>query len=175
MAFESVVCPQCSATDGFTMVEPNTYYCPYHKGLFKHVDSSRIKVQIEGFCHCGRHMAVECRRCHRNICGPELPPPFGIVYLRDFGYLLRPMDFSKKHPVGGRAANWVTSRRQADVDAGNTPELGPVMFTEDMFSPITQGQPGQFERVCSSCVTAERVPAAFDAIIQGRMCYHPRC
>jgi hypothetical protein len=42
MGFESIVCPECRASEGFTKVEADTYYCPYHKGLFKYVDPSLI-------------------------------------------------------------------------------------------------------------------------------------
>jgi hypothetical protein len=60
MAFESIVCPECRATDGFTQVEPDTYYCPYHKGLFKYVDSSLITVTHQNAFHGCTHCGSDC-------------------------------------------------------------------------------------------------------------------
>jgi hypothetical protein len=77
MGLEAIVCPYDGATDGFTKVEPDTYYCPHHKGLFKYVDPTRIIVDhrqsfCDGHCGpCGARADAECVRCGRPHCIDE--------------------------------------------------------------------------------------------------------
>src|ERR1700704_5083909 len=65
MAFEGVTCPECGAKEGITKVEPDTYYCSHHKGLFKYVDPSRHERE---FCSCGNRVNFQCRVCGTGLC-----------------------------------------------------------------------------------------------------------
>jgi hypothetical protein len=69
MTFESVICPQCGAADGFTQVESDTYYCSHHKGLFKHVAPKRdVVVAFCGLDNCGIIAEGRCAYCGRAFC-----------------------------------------------------------------------------------------------------------
>jgi hypothetical protein len=177
MAFESIKCPECTATDGFTKVEPDTYYCPYHKGLFKYVDPSRVKIQLEGiFCQCGAlHAPVECEQCRERLCTPNPASMEPLVYLREFGYLLREVDFTKRHLAFGRASIEAQSHRDLKRKYFGDVEHGPVLFDKDMINSRTARRGSSPRILCFSCDRAERVRVTYDAIIQGDACHHPRC
>lgn len=70
MPFESVVCPECGKADkDFVQVEPGTYYCSYHKGLFKYVASSSKSTGSDlGLCECGTIAIGRCKKCARSVC-----------------------------------------------------------------------------------------------------------
>jgi hypothetical protein len=65
--FESITCPECQADKDFVQVEPDTFYCPYHKGLFKHVDPTG---QLGGaaLCPCGIIARSRCNKCAKPVC-----------------------------------------------------------------------------------------------------------
>src|SRR5258708_246898 len=110
MSFEGIVCPDCGASAGITQVEPDTFYCSHHKGLFKYVDPSRIKVQVEGsFCSCGNRVEFRCQPCNEGLCAecdaiewqmgartpsdhpmrrPSRDPRKLVIPLQSFGYLV---------------------------------------------------------------------------------------
>ena len=77
MAFEGVICPHDGATEGITQVEPDTFYCSHHKGLFKYVDPQRFTVKLEdtfaACVHCGAGCGRKadygkCARCGELHC-----------------------------------------------------------------------------------------------------------
>jgi hypothetical protein len=69
MPFESITCPECEANRDFVMVEPGTYYCPWHKGLFKYVDSSpKLSTSGLGLCACGTRAIGLCQECGQAFC-----------------------------------------------------------------------------------------------------------
>src|SRR5271170_7364206 len=70
MPFEGFVCPQCRADRDFIKIEEDTYYCPWHKGLFKYVDQGRDPVQGgRDFCPCGNMIEFQCQLCRAGVCG----------------------------------------------------------------------------------------------------------
>lgn len=140
MAFESIACPECRATDGFTKVEPDTYYCPYHKGLFKYVDPSLITVRHEGaFCPCGNRVEFRCQLCGQGCCAecdviewqmgawtpsghpslqPSRHPRKLVVPVRDFGYLEPRKVNTRKDSGDARAiAYWKSAERERELGA----------------------------------------------------------
>ena len=77
MAFEGIICPHDGATTGITQVEPDTYYCSHHKGLFKYVDPQPLTVKLEdafaACVHCGGGCGRKadygkCARCGELHC-----------------------------------------------------------------------------------------------------------
>lgn len=70
MPFEGVTCPQCKADKDLTQVEPDTFYCPYHKGLFKYVQpSGPVAPRERLLCSCRTFAIGYCSDCDSPVCG----------------------------------------------------------------------------------------------------------
>lgn len=188
MAFESIACPDCNATADFKQVDADTYYCPYHKGLFKWVDPSRVKVtQVASDCSCGNSVVFQCQLCKQGLCakcdaiesqkrilekeghrssgwrkkGDALSRV--ITPVRGFGYL------EYVHP----STVWsITGNRVKKTDvAGRV--LGPFLTLGDIL-PQLSADPAGLRHVCCTCVVAG-VPLAVAAITSGQECEQPGC
>jgi hypothetical protein len=182
MPFEGVVCPDDGATEGITQVEPDTYYCAYHKGLFKFVDPRKITVRVEGvYCPCGNQAKFQCQLCKGGTCEEcdviewrqrtrRQPGGRRAVYgsyviadlavmMEDFGYVQRSNGVPKNGVVGGRIK---------EVQVGR-----PFLFETDIW-PHLGVDPDDVRHMCCHCLTAGVVATA-EAIATGRQCEHPAC
>jgi hypothetical protein len=188
MAFESIVCPECRATQGFTQVEVNTYYCSYHKGLFTWVDPRQVTVvQVASSCSCGNRVEFQCQLCKQGLCadcdaveaqkriitraGPHASEwelsknVLGsvLVSMRGFGYL------EYVHPP----TIWsITGNRVTTVDVGEG-VLGPYLSLGDILPQLAKDPVG-LRHVCCACVLGG-IPSTAEAIASGRECERPAC
>jgi hypothetical protein len=184
MSFEGVVCPEDGAREGITQVEADTFYCSHHKGLFKHVDLSRIKVQVErSFCPCDNQVEFRCQLCKRGLCpecdviewqigpwiqtgnifgGPlaERQPRKLMVAAGDFGYMGPASSSMAFSPIYGRIS----------MSKAN----GPTLYADEILRQLGQGYPGGLRHLCGECLKTG-VRAAIEAIASGRMCECPGC
>jgi hypothetical protein len=178
MGFESIVCPECRATEGFTEVGPGTYYCPYHKGLFEHVDPSLITVRHEGiFCSCGNRVEFQCQLCRRGLCGrcdvAKWKRDIGwrlIIPVQRSGYLELVPRLREHQAVAWHA---ITDNRIVPLRPVESGFIGPFVYPEDIYQQINIA-PDNLRHVCCSCVSAGAA-AATKAIVDCRICEHPAC
>jgi hypothetical protein len=179
--FEAVICPECRATEGLTKVDDGTYYCPYHKGLFKRVDPHLIKVDYSfRFCSCGNTMNYRCGRCQNGLCREcdvikaqrrltddqsERKKTFGrvIIAVEGFGYL----------ELIHLTRVWkVTGNRVMTVKISK-PVIGPFLSLTDIWPQIVTAGTAP-RHLCCECLRAE-IPQAAEAIAAGRICENPGC
>ena len=185
MVVESIVCPECRAATGFTKVEPDTYYCSYHKGLFKYTAPGVLTVRHENnFCSCGNRVRFQCQPCHRVLCEEcdiierqktlreeNRRDRFGFeklaemaISVRGFGYLELVIPGAEIWSVaGGRI-------RKVPVPDGI---LGPFLRIGDVLPQISRN-PDDLRHVCCECLSSG-VTGAIDALADGRMCEFPGC
>src|SRR5258708_4703481 len=158
MSFEGVVCPEDGAREGITQVEADTFYCSHHKGLFKYVDPSRIKVQVEGtFCPCDNLVNFRCQLCKRGLC-PECDvtgQPELVVCTGSFGYLESVSSSTAFVPIYGR----ISMSRAS----------GPTLCAVEILPQL-----GRPRHSCGACLETG-ILAAIEAIASGRICEHPGC
>ncbi len=188
MSFEPIVCPVCTATGNIEQVEPDIYYCPYHKGQFRDVDQRRITVRHErSFCSCGNLVEFQCPLCKKVLCGEcdaiESNNRRGsqknysyrnrledhqtlnqlIVPTRGFGYMETVHSTQLFSVVDGRIKPVQLNRFV----------IGPFLHMGDILPQLTK-RFGELRHICCNCLNAG-VPATVEAIARGKICEHPGC
>jgi hypothetical protein len=177
MSFEGIVCPVCQADKDFTQVEPDTYYCSFHKGLFKYVDPRRLTVKVEGdYCRCGNLVQSQCQLCEAPLCDEcdiitivwsygtkEVRGRSGIaVRWPDFGYLCKIYRLTV-----------VDNGRIVSKEVSDPSDFGPILLSDEILPSLTRAH-GPLRHLCPPCLTAAAPIAASD-IASGATCEVPGC
>lgn len=187
MAPESIVCPECSATEGFKKVDSGTYYCPYHKGLFTWVEADRVRIDTSSyFCPCGNQIKFQCQLCKRGLCAEcdvvesqsrlrgkpgnhhknrKMDDLFGrlILPVQGFGYL----------EITHQTQLWKIAGDRVQVVSVANPVIGPFLAVGDIW-PQLAADPDSLRHVCCRCLAA-KVPETAEAIVTGKICADPGC
>lgn len=181
MPFEAVVCPECRADKDFTQVEPDTYYCPFHKGLFKYVDPRQLKVKVEEtYCPCGNRAEFQCQLCKEPHC--RECETVGVQRRRDGSEIIMSSVLLDSPGFGYMAVllavhqykRWSLSEGGLVAKKPASGLAGPFLMGGDVLPQIPAAVNGVLRHLCLSCLSA-RVPAAAKRIAAREQCEVPGC